>query len=143
MRKIFPLIFLLLFFFSAAGAGEEKSTQTGALIDSNNIQYNRTPINKFGRGMVNTLTCLLEIPGEAIKVGQEKDPLTGMTLGVVEGFCTAGIRGLTGLWDVVTFVIPPYNKPLMQPEYALQSFLEKSKEIPKPAIKVIEAKEQK
>ncbi|MDD4900128.1 MAG: exosortase system-associated protein, TIGR04073 family [Candidatus Omnitrophica bacterium] len=145
MRKTFALYFLLFsfFFFTPVAAEQECTTQPQALIDSRDIPYNRTPINKLGRGFVNALTCILEIPGEAIKVGQEKDPLTGMTLGVVEGFCTAGLRGLTGLFDVVTFAIPPYNKPLMQPEYALQSFLVKSKEIPKPPMKTIEANVQK
>ncbi|MDD5594744.1 MAG: exosortase system-associated protein, TIGR04073 family [Candidatus Omnitrophica bacterium] len=148
MTRILRILFFLFALMMLVGghrqqcqAEEQKETES-ANIDSRNIQYDKTPLNKLGRGVVNTLTCLLEVPGEAIKVGQEKDPLTGATLGIVEGFCTAGLRGLTGIFDTITFFIPPYDKPKMLPEYALQSFLEKSKEIPKPSVPIVDAKDQ-
>lgn len=108
----------------AAGGGENSS----ALIDTRDMRYEKTPLNKLGRGIINTLTCWAEIPAEAYKVSQDKDPLTGCTLGVVEGFFTAMLRGLTGIFDAVTFIIPPYDKPLMKPEYALTSAFEKFRE---------------
>lgn len=94
-------------------------------IDTNNMSYERTPLNKFGRGLVNILTCMLEVPAEAYSVSQEKDPFVGCTLGVAEGFITAFLRALSGAFDVATFFIPPYNKPLMKPEYAFGSAREK------------------
>jgi len=98
------------------------------LFDADNMGFERTPLNKLGRGIINTLTCLVEIPAQAYEVSEEKDPLVGCTLGVAEGFFTALCRGMTGLFDVVTFIIPPYNKPLMKPEYAVESAIEKFQE---------------
>ncbi len=145
LRTLFLLfaLMLLMFFNRQQSWAQEQKEAGSADIDARNIQYDKTPLNKLGRGVINTLTCLLEVPGEAIKVGQEKDPLTGATLGIVEGFCTAGLRGLTGIFDTITFLIPPYDKPKMLPEYALQSFLEKSKEIPKPLVPIVDAKDQR
>lgn len=104
------------------GAGEKDA---GALINTTDMRYEKSPLNKLGRGIINTLTCVVEIPAETYKVSEDKDPLVGCTLGLVEGFFTAMLRGLTGIFDTVTFIIPPYDKPLMQPEYALMSAFEK------------------
>jgi len=48
----------------------------------------------------------------------------GATLGIVEGVYTSVFRVLTGAFDTVTFIIPPYNKPLMEPAYAVDSLEE-------------------
>jgi len=37
----------------------------------------------------------------------------------VEGTITAVIRGFTGIFDALTFFAPPYDQPLMEPEYAI------------------------
>jgi putative exosortase-associated protein (TIGR04073 family) len=122
---------------SYAQETSEPSSDNSALIDADKIPYERTPLNKLGRGLINTVTCLVEVPAEAYKVSDEKDPLVGCTLGVAEGFVTALLRGLTGLYDTVTFVIPPYNKPIMQPEYALDSAFDKFRQHPNdPADKI-------
>jgi putative exosortase-associated protein (TIGR04073 family) len=88
-------------------------------IQSNNVNSNNTALNKLGRGLINTGTCWAEIPASIFKVSKEKDPLVGTTLGTAEGIVNGVWRGLTGIFDAVTFAIPPYNKPLMKPEYAL------------------------
>ena len=131
MKRILLFSWVLILVFSvniyaqdnrATAAGEEDA---GSLIDTADMRYEKSPLNKLGRGIINTLTCWAEIPAEAYKVSEDKDPLTGCTLGVAEGFFTAMLRGLTGIFDTVTFIIPPYNKPLMKPEYALTSAFEK------------------
>lgn len=91
---------------------------TGEAI-KDDISYKNTPINKLGRGTINTATCWAEVPARVFKVSNKYDPLTGLTLGTVEGVFSGIFRGLTGIFDAVTFLIPPYNKPVMQPEYAL------------------------
>jgi len=86
----------------------------------NKVNYDNTALNKLGRGLINTGTCWMEIPTSIFKVSKEKDPLTGTTLGTAEGLVNGVLRGLTGIFDTVTFILPPYNKPLMNPEYVLQ-----------------------
>lgn len=73
---------------------------------------------KFGRGIVNTTTGWVEIPLE-ISAAKKRDDETavlwffaGMTEGIVQG----GKRTLFGLWDLVTFPVPPYDRPVLEPE---------------------------
>ncbi|MDD4953429.1 MAG: exosortase system-associated protein, TIGR04073 family [Candidatus Omnitrophica bacterium] len=88
-------------------------------IVADDIAYENSPINKLGRGTINTATCWAEVPARVFEVSNRHDPLTGFTLGTVEGVFTGIFRGLTGIFDAVTFIIPPYDEPIMQPEYAL------------------------
>ena len=93
-----------------------------APLNAENDNYNNSPVNKLGRGVANAATCWLEVPAEICRVSEDKGPILGYTLGFVEGVFTTLFRGATGIFDAVTFIIPPYNKPLMDPEYAIDSF---------------------
>lgn len=99
----------------------DQANQGNNGINVNKINYTETPVNKLARGLINTATCWAEVPAGVFKVSKEKDPFTGLTLGTAEGLCNSLLRGLTGVYDTVTFIIPPYNKPIMNPEYALSS----------------------
>jgi len=85
------------------------------------ISYSNTPLNKLERGIINGATFWAEVPAKVFKVSKEQDPVLGLTLGTVEGTFNGILRGLTAIFDVVTCIIPPYNKPLMEPGYALTS----------------------
>jgi len=129
MKKILLVSCALLITLSlcnviyAQEAKAQKQTECASTpVDTADMRYNKSPINKLGRGVANTATCWLEIPAEACRVTEEKGPLVGYTLGIVEGFFTTLLRGATGIFDAVTFLIPPYDKPFMQPEYAIDSF---------------------
>ena len=107
-----------------AKKSDTEKEDTGALIDTADMRYEKTPLNKLGRGVINTVTCLAETPAGIYRVSKDKGVIVGMTLGFVEGLVTSFLRGASGIFDAATFIIPPYNKPLMQPEYALDSFTE-------------------
>lgn len=128
MRRVFLItcVLILISLLSMAGyiyaeADNSDSQTPGYGIETSEIQYTSTPINKLGRGAINTVTCWAEVPAGIFSVSKRLDPLAGCTLGLVEGLFNGILRGLTGIYDAVTFIIPPYNKPLMKPEYALQS----------------------
>jgi len=107
----------------AAPSAQTTRTDTAyyQAMDTAMIQYENSPTNKLGRGALNTATFWAEIPAQALKVSKERDPLQGMTVGVAEGIFTSLLRGMTGIYDIVTFAIPPYDRPLMEPEYAFQA----------------------
>jgi len=124
----FITILILIFAFSLAltvnAFAEEPNKQavnSSPVIQADEINYQDSPANKLGRGIGNTATCWAEIPQGMIDVSQKSDPFLGATLGFFQGTFTALVRGATGLYDTITFAIPPYDKPLMQPEYALQN----------------------
>jgi len=144
MKKIFLLCCVLIFISllaisafaeqakptvidPATGCPEGKPCVTDPCsgINADNICYSKTPIDKLGRGVINTATAWMEIPAEVVKVSSEHGPFVGYTLGVADGIFTTLLRGATGIFDAVTFLIPPYGKPLMQPEYAIKSLEDK------------------
>ncbi|MBM3250397.1 MAG: exosortase system-associated protein, TIGR04073 family [Candidatus Omnitrophica bacterium] len=126
-KTCFCLLVLCLLAGKASGqqdSGEEKEAPRATLVDTADPHYDKTPINKLARGAINIATCWEEIPADVFRVSKEKNDIAAYTLGVAEGTTTALIRALSGVFDVVTFILPPYNKPLMQPEYASESLEE-------------------
>jgi putative exosortase-associated protein (TIGR04073 family) len=107
---------------------QEQRCETQPFIDTQHIKYQRTPVNKLGRGAVNTITCWMEVPAEMYRVSKEKNVFVGTTLGFLEGICTSVLRLGTGLADMVTFFAPPYDKPFMEPEYAFDDVKQRSEE---------------
>jgi putative exosortase-associated protein (TIGR04073 family) len=114
---IIPLILGMVIIPNIARAEDEDSYG----FDTADIQYENSPVNKLGRGLINTATCWAEIPGEVARVSNETNPAIGFTLGVVQGTINTLIRGAMGIVDTLTFFAPPYDKPMMKPEYALVS----------------------
>lgn len=84
--------------------------------------YGKTPFNKLTRGVFNVSTFFLEVPAATMRVSKEENnAFVGGTVGFAQGLFTGILRLGTGVFDTVTCVIPPYNKPLMEPEFAVQS----------------------
>ena len=102
------------------------ASQALGAIDTRTVTLSDTPVNKLLRGVVNTFTCLLEVPASFADITRKKGLFAGFALGLADGVATSLLRLGTGLFDVVTFLIPPYNKPLLKPEYATESFKEKT-----------------
>jgi len=91
------------------------------VINVETINYENSPLGKLGRGLINMATCWAEIPASMLRVSKKDDPAVGASLGTAEGVCNTMLRGATGIFDTVTFVVPSYDKPVMKPEYALTS----------------------
>ena len=70
---------------------------------------------KLLRGFLNTTTGWVELPYQVIHQSSD-DAFRGMTYGFIDGLARGGQRTLYGVWDMVTFPIPPHDKPLMEPE---------------------------
>lgn len=89
------------------------------VVDLDKIPYGQKAINKLDRGVVNGATFWLEIPAEVAKVSNEQNPLMGVTVGAVHGLFASVVRAGSAVFDTVTFLAPPYDKPIVKPEYAL------------------------
>ena len=143
MRVLKLLVIISMLVLTCAYGEEAKKSDTAkencaAKIDTSDMRYEKSPLNKLGRGVINTVTCLAETPAGIYRVSKDKGEVVGLTLGFVEGLFTSVLRGASGIFDMVTFVIPPYNKPLMKPEYALDSFSESYRELDKAMIEAPE-----
>lgn len=127
MKSLILILSVLVLILGSLSAGycsdnavteEYVATSESLEIDRDDITYTDTPINKLGRGVINMATFWLEIPAEVAKVSHEQDPATGVTVGVMGGVVTGVVRGLSGIYDTVTFPVCPYDKPVVKPEYA-------------------------
>ena len=123
MKKImFPvLVFIFIIGLFAISYAEIEETLPEFQVERDKIAYNKSPINKLERGVINLATFWLELPAEVAKVSVEQDPAAGVTIGVVNGVFTSAVRAGTAIYDTATFFIPSYSKPAMKPEYAWKS----------------------
>ncbi len=79
--------------------------------------YSESWVTKMGTGVINTVTSWVDLPRKVTEVSAEKNVLMGATFGLSEGIATGLARGISGVYDVATFGVSPYNKPAMKPEY--------------------------
>lgn len=71
---------------------------------------------KLGRGAVNTTTGWLELPASIGREKREGTAVLWLVTGTAEGLIKGMTRTLVGIWDLLTFPIPPYDSALLDPE---------------------------
>ena len=81
-----------------------------------------TPVTKLVRGLSNQITSWIEVPKQVYKVSTEREPITGLLFGSIKGVCYGVIRAAEGVYDMVSFLVPPYDKPLMTPEFVSEGW---------------------
>lgn len=79
----------------------------------------QTAVRKLGRGLADITCSFLEVPGHIVEMNRERGPAWGYTLGFVEGLSAVGVRGLVGVYELLTapFPIPAGYQPVIQPEF--------------------------
>ncbi|MFA5096237.1 MAG: exosortase system-associated protein, TIGR04073 family [Candidatus Omnitrophota bacterium] len=100
------------------------NTGPSAFLDTVNKDaqiYNDCPIRKAGDGAMNALSSWTDIPTEVAYQTQDSNILLGLTVGLGRGIVFGVARGTAGLVDVGTSPFPPYDKPLMEPEYTVKN----------------------
>lgn len=78
-------------------------------------------LHKLGRGVVNVVTCWVEIPRHIASEWERTDPATGLFVGTIKGVGWTFARGITGVYEAVTFPIPvPADyEAMIQPEFVV------------------------
>jgi len=76
-----------------------------------------TPGTKLGYGLTNLFTGWVELPRQINAVSQEQNIAAGLTVGTVKGAVYAVGRTGAGAIDTVTFMIPAYDQPIIEPLY--------------------------
>src|SRR5207247_10635984 len=71
----------------------------------------QTAARKFGRGLADMTTAVLELPGNTV-VEAKKHGAAGVPIGVAKGLGMVGWRGLVGAYEVVAapFPVPPRSR---------------------------------
>lgn len=78
-------------------------------------------MHKLGRGVVNVLTCWVEVPRNIASEWEKMDPVSGFFVGGIEGLGWGFARFASGVYEVFTFPlpIPEGYKPLIEPEFVV------------------------
>ena len=73
-------------------------------------------LSKFERGVINTTTGWMEVGVQPSEGYKSAHPVTGTLFGVGKGIFKGLQRMGTGLVDIVTFPLPPYDSSTAEPE---------------------------
>lgn len=78
-------------------------------------------MHKLGRGVVNVLTCWVEVPRNIAMEWERTDPATGLVLGTVKGAGWGFARLATGVYETVTFPlpVPAGYEAMIEPEFVI------------------------
>ncbi|MDD2751944.1 MAG: exosortase system-associated protein, TIGR04073 family [Candidatus Omnitrophica bacterium] len=101
----------------------DKDNRPAAFLNQINAEadtYTDSPIDKMSDGVLNTTTAWTDIPRQVSKVSQEENLFAGMVVGFGEGLFNGMARGASGVIDMATCGVPPYDQPLMKPEYKVK-----------------------
>lgn len=79
--------------------------------------YSDSPANKIGIGAMNAATSWVDIPKRMTEVSDRYNLFAGFTFGFGEGLVYSLNRGVSGVLDMATFGLPPYDEPTIKPEY--------------------------
>jgi putative exosortase-associated protein (TIGR04073 family) len=82
----------------------------------------KNALTKLGRGLTNAITGSVEIPKQIYLVSKEREPITGITYGTAKGVCVGLLRTGAGVYDTLGFAFPPYDKPILEPEYVFEGW---------------------
>ncbi|MCQ9206369.1 MAG: exosortase system-associated protein, TIGR04073 family [Omnitrophica bacterium] len=72
------------------------------------------PVNKLGKGINNLLTGWLELPRQ-ITISSKEEGVKGLPYGFINGLANMIVRTVAGAIDTALFIVPPFDKPLMEP----------------------------
>lgn len=91
--------------------------KAGAEQAKEDAEYNSSAVNKGMRGIGNMVTFWADIPETMNDVAKRHNIFIGATAGFFKGLVVAFARGAGGLYDTLTFPLPPYNEAPSEPEY--------------------------
>ena len=77
-------------------------------------------MTKLGRGVLNVVDAVTEIPGTIMRESNANGIGSGLTKGTFTGVINTVVRGVVGVYEVVTFPIPVpqgYEPILDEPQF--------------------------
>jgi len=115
MRNVLLTIGLLLVTCGAAIAQEGVPAPPPAATTPTTPQqgWQYTIFTKLGRGIGNIILSPIEIPVTSFNVSAETDVSVGLTVGIIAGAAAGAERAVAGAVDIVTFLFPPYDRPII------------------------------
>ncbi|MFH0762517.1 MAG: exosortase system-associated protein, TIGR04073 family [Candidatus Omnitrophota bacterium] len=147
MKKILIVILAVIFMIPAAKTGYAQGAQDALMgltpykmpllrseqvqpldssaflkeVNADYIYYNDSPVAKGSDGVINAATFWAEVPQEVYDTTADSNILNGITFGFARGLIYGFGRGIAGVVDTVTCIVPPYDEPLVEPQYKVKN----------------------
>lgn len=90
-------------------------------VNADYIYYDNSPVTKGSDGLLNATTFWAEMPREVYDTSADSNILNGVTFGFARGLIYGFGRGIAGVVDTTTFILPPYDEPLVEPDYKVKN----------------------
>ena len=90
-------------------------------VNADYIYYNDSPVTKGSDGLINATTFWTELPKGVVDTTAESNILGGLTVGLGRGIIYGLGRGAAGVIDTTTCVLPPYDEPIVEPDYKVKN----------------------
>jgi putative exosortase-associated protein (TIGR04073 family) len=79
--------------------------------------YLEGAVHKLGRGLGNVIGIPVEVLLNIESVSEERGYVAGGTYGLTRGVYHGVVRGLVGVYEVATFIVP--QEPIVHPEFVM------------------------
>lgn len=104
MKKVLAVSVLFCFIFSMTAQAKDVWQM------AESPKYGEKAGGMLGRGLLNAVTCFVDIPVQTVKGAQESKPeFIGAVGGFAKGTVCTVLRAASGVIDVATFWIPGFN----------------------------------
>jgi putative exosortase-associated protein (TIGR04073 family) len=113
LMKIASLVALALIMSAGTVMADDSVTRDQTTVDK--------MLHKMGRGVVNVVTCWVEVPRQISKQWEQTDPVTGLFVGGAKGIGWGFARLMTGVYETCTFPfpVPAGYGPMIEPEFVV------------------------
>lgn len=105
MRKAILFLLILSVFFLAPRAFAEATVWENAESE----HYGTKAGGMLGRGLLNAVTCFMDIIVQTVEKTQDGPPFVGTLTGLGGGIGCTALRATSGVLDVLTFWVPGFN----------------------------------
>lgn len=107
MKKVTAIMLIFVLMFAATSFAQDTTGEN-------------TAMTKLGRGFLNILDAVTEIPGTMMRKSSTDGVGTGLTVGLLEGVVNTVKRAVVGVYEVASFPIPvpaDYEPILDDPQF--------------------------
>jgi len=77
--------------------------------DANSEVYGTKAGGMLGRGMLNAVTCFMDVVVHTVEGSQQGPPVVGTLTGLGSGIACTALRATSGVLDIATFWVPGFN----------------------------------
>ena len=107
MKKIVTFLFLSLIILSPSLWAKE--ARDDVWVAANSEVYGTKVGGMLGRGLLNAVTCFVDVIVHTVEGSKQGPPVVGTLTGLGSGIACTALRATSGVLDIATFWVPGFN----------------------------------